>query len=85
MSDHSDGVARRYAYARPHFELVGSEDVAIPMYWLKLDAIVQERNPIPTVEQFLLRGADAGIDRIEEIAGFLGLEAQTIKHAVARR
>ena len=44
----ADQVAEHYAEAKAGFRLLRCEDAALPMYWLTLDALVQERKRIPT-------------------------------------
>lgn len=78
----SADIAKRFANDRPGFELVHFEDVALPYYRLVLDALIQERKPIGPVEEFVLRGIDAGLDQIDDLCGLLGLERQVVEQAV---
>ena len=75
-------VARRFAGYRPGFELVHYEEVGLPYYRLVLDALVQQRKPIGPIEEFLLRSVEAGLDRIDDITGLLGVERALLERAV---
>lgn len=74
--------AVRYAYHWPGYELVAYEPLAIPMYRLPLEAVVQKKKPLPAIEEFALRAVAAGLSSIEDVGAFLGLEARLIEEAV---
>ena len=75
-------TARRFAGYRPGFELVHYEEVGLPYYRLVLDALIQQRKPIGPIEEFLLRSVEAGLDRIDDITGLLGVERALLERAV---
>lgn len=76
------GTARRFAGYRPGFELVHYEEVGLPYYRLVLDALIQQRKPIGPIEEFVLRSVEAGLDRIDDITGLLGVERALVERAV---
>lgn len=75
-------VIERYAHARPGRTLLYWEDVALPLFRVTVDAVVQQRKPIRPIEEFVLRAVEAGVDTIDELADFLGLERPLIEEAV---
>jgi len=82
MSRRAWEEAVRWAYNWPGFDLVGYEPVAIPMYSLPLEAVIQKRKPLSTIEEFTLRAIAAGLDSIEDVGGFLGLEPRLAEEAI---
>jgi hypothetical protein len=79
----TDQVAEHYAGAKAGFRLLRCEDAALPMYWLTLDALVQERKRIPALEEYVLRSIAAGMDTVPSIAGMLGVEEPLVERAVS--
>lgn len=77
-----DEVARLHAEDRPGFALIDFDEVSLPFYWLTLEAIVQERKPLPPVEEFALGAIGHGLRRPSEIARFLGLEQVVVDQAL---
>lgn len=78
----SEEVAERYAAAKPGLRLLSCDDAALPMYWLTLDALVQERKPIPALEEYVLRTIGAGLDTVANISGVLGVEEPLVERAI---
>jgi phosphatidylserine/phosphatidylglycerophosphate/cardiolipin synthase-like enzyme len=66
-------AARRHG-RRDGFDLVSFREVGLPIYRLNTTAIVTADQPLPEMQAFVLRTVDAGLDAIEDITGFLGLE-----------
>lgn len=66
-------AARRFG-RRDGFDLVSFREVGLPVYRLNTTAIVTAEQPLPEMQAFVLRSIDAGLDEIEDITGFLGLE-----------
>lgn len=79
----ADQVAEQYAAAKPGFRLLRCEDAALPMYWLTLDALVQERKRLPALEEYVLRAIAAGMDTVPSIGGMLGVEPALVERAVS--
>lgn len=77
-----DDVAARYA-DRPGFRLVDYAEVGLPIYRLTLQVYLLSRKPLAPVEEFVLKTLDAGLDTIEDIAGFLGVETEIIEDSLA--
>lgn len=73
---------RRLARARPGMELVAHREVAVPLYTLTLDVIVEEQKPVPPIEEYVLRSANAGMGSIDDVCNFLGLERRLVEVAV---
>ncbi|MFI9009914.1 hypothetical protein ACIGNX_22045 [Actinosynnema sp. NPDC053489] len=83
MTDSTVIAARRYSDLHPGYQLVHAVEAAIPVSWLRLDLIAQERKDLPVVEEFVLRLSDQGVDTIQEISGVLGIDAEIVQAAVA--
>ena len=75
-------TARKYAGARPGFELIEFLEVGIPFYRLQLDALVQRQKPVGPIEEFVLRSVDAGLDSIADVSGLLGLDRVLVERSV---
>lgn len=82
MSGLLEEVIGRLAYARPGFRLAHFEDVALPYFRVTLDATIQRRKEVPPIEEFVLRAAQAGLNEVEDLAGYLGLEQALVEAAV---
>jgi PLD-like domain len=67
---------------RSGFDLVGCQEVGLPVYKITVDVLTQVRKPIPPIEEYVLKSIDAGLSSEEEIAGLLGLEFSTIREAM---
>lgn len=79
----TEAVARRFAQDRPGLTLLHFEEVALPLFRVILDAIVQRRKPVPPIEEFVLRSVASGLDTVDEIEGILGLERPLVEAAIA--
>lgn len=75
-------VAARLAFIWESSRLVGYQDIALPQYLLTLDLLLQERKPIPAIEEFVLRSIDAGLHQVGDVGGLLGLDARLTQEAV---
>ena len=74
----AEQVAAQYEFARPGFTLVGYEEIALPVYRLRVRALVLERKPIETIQEFVLKSLRAGMTSAEDVAAFLGLPAVVV-------
>jgi len=72
-------VAARFAMQRPGHRLVTFGDVGLPVYWLKVRALVLTPSPLPATQVFLLRTISEGLTTTEDISGFLGLERVVVE------
>ncbi|MEV6527472.1 hypothetical protein AB0M43_36660 [Longispora sp. NPDC051575] len=82
MADATVIAARRYADAYPGFRLAFPVEVAVPMSRLTLELLVQERRPLPVVEEYALRLTHAGVTKIGDIARYLGLDDAPVTDAI---
>jgi hypothetical protein len=78
----NDAILTRLATARPGMWLVAHREVAVPLYKLTLDVVVQEEKAIPPIEEYVLRSVEARVDTLDEISAFLGLERRLVEVAV---
>lgn len=76
-------VAERYAEARPGFRLLACEEAGLPIYWMTLDAVVLDHQPIPVVNEFALRGLEAGFTEPAKLSGFLGLDEPLVDETLS--
>jgi hypothetical protein len=74
----AERIAKRFA-VRPGFDLVSYMDVGLPTYRLNVQAILLERKSIPPVAEFVLKGVNAGLNTIDDIAGLLGLDVPAVQ------
>ncbi|MFE2595775.1 hypothetical protein ACFXCZ_04600 [Streptomyces sp. NPDC059396] len=85
MTDSTSIAARRFSDMHPGFELVHAEEAAVPVSWLTLELLAQERRPLPVVDEFVLRLTNRGIDQVAAIASVLGLDDEAVQAAVAQQ
>jgi hypothetical protein len=83
MADATAIAARRYSDQHPGYRLAYADEAAVPVSLLTLDVLVQERKRLPLVDEFVLRLADHGIHKIDNMAAILGIDAPTVSGAVA--
>src|SRR5258705_8165131 len=82
MADTTVIAARRYSDQHPGYRLAYAGEAAVPVSLLTLDVLVQERKRLPLVDEFVLRLADHGIHKIDNMAAVLGIDAATVSSAV---
>lgn len=70
-------IARRFG-AKPGFQLIDYTEVALPIFVVPIDAIVIASKPLPLVDEFLLRSIVEGIDTLQDLLGFLGLDGSFV-------
>jgi hypothetical protein len=85
MADSTVIAARRYSEQHPGYRLAYAGEVAVPVSLLTLDVLVQKRKPLPLVDEFVLRLADYGIHKVDNMAAVLGIDAPTVSDAVAHQ
>lgn len=76
-------VARRH-YVRPGFKLIDFLQVALPVFVIPIEAIVISAKPIALVDEFILRSISEGINSLEQLSGFLGLESLFVRKRLAQ-
>ena len=74
----SDQVALRFANEKG-WELIGYADVAFEIQVLKIEALVIEKQSIPPIQEFLLKGIDIGLNTTEQLSGAFGIEDELVK------
>lgn len=85
MADAIAIAARRYSDQHPGYRLAHASEVAIQVSLLTLDVLAQQRKPLDLVDEFVLRLADFGIQKIDKMADVLGIDAPTVSDAVAHQ
>jgi hypothetical protein len=75
-------VAERFGGSRPGFELVAAEEVGLPFYRLTLEVVIQQRSPLPTIDEFVFHAVASGLSQFEDVVGLLGLEKVLVEQAV---
>lgn len=83
MADPDSLLAQRYAAERPGLTLVDIEDAALPMAWLGVEVLAQERKRVPLLDEFVLRFVQAGVSTAEELSALLGLEPALVDATIA--
>jgi hypothetical protein len=71
-------IARRYG-AKPGFKLIDFTQVALPVFVIPIEAIVIAAKPLSLVDEFVLRSIAEGVNTLEALTGFLGLENLFVK------
>lgn len=74
-------LALRHA-DRPGCRFVGFREVAIPVFFMNLRAVITRERSLPTADEFILRCIQGGIANIDACASFLGLERALVEHRV---
>lgn len=70
----TDVTGLQYTSLRPGSRLLVQEESAAPVFWITLEAIIQERSPVGPIERFTLRALSSGFRDPAELAGFLGID-----------
>lgn len=78
-------LMKRFADARPGLKLLAVEDAALPVSLLRTDVLVQQKKDLAATDEFLLRFVDAGVDSVDEVAGYLGLPRDLVLQAAVRQ
>lgn len=79
----TDKVAQKFAHGRPGFRLVDYAEVGLPIYRIRIQAVLLNHKQIPPIEEFILKAFDSGLTSAEEISEFLGLESIIINAGLA--
>lgn len=79
----ADEAAQKFAHARPGFRLVDYAEVGLPIYRIRIQAVLLDHKAIPPIEEFILKALDSGLTSAEEISEFLGLELTIINAGLA--
>lgn len=76
-------LAAEFARSRPGLHLVSIESAALPMAWLSVEVLAQERKPLPLLDEFVLRLAAEGVDTVPTLSQVLGISEQMVADSVA--
>lgn len=74
-------LALRHA-DRPGCRFVGYREVAIPVFFMTLRAVIIRERRLPTADEFILQCIQADIATIDACAEFLGLSKALVEHRV---
>lgn len=74
-------LALRYS-ERPGCRFVGFREVAIPIFFMNLRAVLARERTLPTVDEFILRCVQLGVCDLRECAALLGLAAELVEQRV---
>lgn len=74
-----EAVAKRHAYSRAGYDLIGYAQVGLPVYELNVQAYTLAYKRISPLDEFALKSINAGLSTIEEICGFLGLHRNVVR------
>ncbi len=72
-----DQIAARFREL-PGAKLVGWQNVALPIFLLKLRIVIVDRQPISVIDEFILRSIASGVGNNLDLAKFLGLDFKTV-------
>ena len=72
MSLEPDLIALRHS-ERPGFRYIGFREIGIPVFYIKLRALVIQERKLATVDEFILKCVQNNISNLYECASFLGL------------
>jgi len=75
----NDELAQKHAFDFPGYKLVDFYEAAFPSYAIQLQVLMELKRPIPVLEEFILKTVDAGMTKVADIAGVLGLEHNTVE------
>jgi DNA-binding MarR family transcriptional regulator len=76
-------AARRHAHALPGHLLLAAEHCAIPASTLTVDVLVEQVEDLDSAQKYALRAMLHGIDTVEDLQLFMGLEGGDTARAVA--
>jgi len=70
-------------YEKPGFKLLGFVNIGLPISRIRLKVLTRYEKPIPLIEEFVLKSIEAGLTTEKDISGFLGLEINIVRDALA--
>ena len=77
-------VAERFASVRPGYKLLACESAALPYFLISAPVLIQQRMPLPPIDEFVLRGINDGLSSVESIAAFFGLDEDLVTLSLSR-
>ncbi len=72
-------LAGKHAFDFPGYRLADCYEAAFPSYAIQLQVLMQVKRRLPVLEEFILKTADAGMTKVADIAGVLGIEHSTVE------
>lgn len=84
MSAADVAVAEKFASLHPRHRLLACEAAAIPFFVISAPALLQQRKPIPPIDEFVLRLVKLGLRTPVEVGRFLGLESVVTETTLSR-
>ena len=73
----------RAAYSRPGHSIVAFKEAGLPVFVLRLRALILERKPLSPIEEAVLKSIQAGLDEPSSIYEFLGLPGAVLTPVLA--
>jgi hypothetical protein len=70
-------------YEKTGLKLLGFVDIGLPISRIRLKVLTRYEKPIPPIEEFVLKSIEAGLNTEKDISGFLGLELNIVRDALA--
>ena len=67
-------LAKIHQDDHPGYDLTDWYEAAFPSYEVYLRVLMQVKQPVPAIEEFVMRVLDAGIETAEQVSGILGLQ-----------
>ncbi len=64
---------------RPGYRVVDFQEVGLPIYRLVSIVLTLQPKAYSPIEEFVLRSVEAGLDRVPDVAGFLGVNEQIVE------
>lgn len=78
-----ENLAKEYANSIPNSELVKYYEAAIPQYHLELTLLMEREKDLSVLQEFILKFTEAGINNINEMCLFLGINPSAVHNAIA--
>lgn len=75
-----EDVVREMARSAPSGSaLISYREVALPLFRVDVDLLVLDRKPLPPIQEHVLRAVEAGLEGVDDVAGFLGVDSSVIR------
>lgn len=84
MSATEEAIGEKFACLHPRHRLLACEEAAVPYFIISAPALLQEKQPIPPIDEFVLRLVKQGLTTPSEIGKFLGVEKIVAETTVGR-
>jgi hypothetical protein len=74
-----DEIAKRHAFSRSGYELIGYAEVGLPIYQITLFAYTITHKSISPLDEFTLKSIAAGLTSVDDLGSFLGLKPNIVR------